>query len=339
VAGQVFTTLNALRGVAAIAVATTHWRVVFGVCHAQSGYLAVDLFFLLSGFVIAYSYDAKLQATWTVSQFLKVRIIRLYPMYMLGLCATVIGIFLFDTADRMGATSYEIAGTFFFNIFMLPLSLMKQSHAVFPLNSPAWTLCLEVVCNLIYALLYRFTKLGNLLVCAVISAAGLVTVALTYGTINLGFSQSNFFVGLFRVGFSFSVGVMMCRVCQKELFTNFRFPGGIAVALCIFLLFSRPVNQPIFELICVIILFPFILLIGVRSEFNKRISDFLGNISYPLYAIHMPILSIILVTFKGYSPSALALWGLLCLMTLVGVSALLHQYFDRPIRAKLMRRF
>ncbi|WP_171905954.1 acyltransferase family protein [Sphingobium phenoxybenzoativorans] len=332
---QTFTTLNALRGVAAIAVATMHWRVVFGPFHAYSGYLAVDLFFLLSGFVVAFSYDAKLRGAWTAPHFLGMRLVRLYPMYILGVCITLGGIFAFNSGDRMEASLPEIAAAAFCNGLMLPSFSMGQSHAVFPLNTPAWTLFLELACNLAYALLHRFTSVRNLLLCAALSAGALVAIAVEYGTINLGFSTATFFVGLFRVGFSFSAGVLLCRAYRADLLPTWRLPGLCILSICLGALLYQPTVMPLFELFCILFLFPLVIMVSVHSSSHAAISDFLGSVSYPLYAIHMPVLGIILVLFKGQSQPALAMVAFFSLLALVLLSRALDQQVDKPVRAKL----
>jgi peptidoglycan/LPS O-acetylase OafA/YrhL len=334
VAAQTFSTLNALRGAAAIAVATTHWRSAFGPYYAHSGYLAVDLFFLISGFVVAFSYDARLSSGWTLSHFLRLRFVRFYPMYILGVCITLCGIFLLHSQDRMGASLSEIGAAFLCNGFMLPSFPMGQSYAVFPLNSPAWTLYLELICNLLYALLHRFTGPRNLLLSMALSAAALTTVALVFGTINLGFSSYNFFVGFFRVGFSFSTGVLLCRAYRANLLPRLRVPGVMIILLCLAALLYQPVIKAPFELLCVFLLFPLAIIAAVRSSVHTAISDILGNISYPLYALHMPVLAIILVLFGGGSPSALAFTALICLLALLPACWALDRWIDRTIRVR-----
>lgn len=334
VATQVFSTLNALRGVAAISVVTAHWRAAFNPIYAHSGYLAVDLFFLLSGFVIAFSYDGRIQTTWTFSQFLRVRLVRLYPMYILGVCITLLGIFALDTHDRMAASWSEIGRAFLCNGLMLPAFPMGKADTVFPLNSPAWTLYLELLCNLIYACFHRFAGPRNLLFCMALSASGLVAVVQLFGDLNLGFDNQSFFAGFFRAGFSFSAGILLCRAYRAKLLPRFRAPGLFILLACVGILLHQPLNRPLFDLLCVFLLFPAIIVVGVHSPTPAALADFLGNISYPLYAIHMPMLGIILILCEEQAQPALAGTALLCLLLVIGISWMLDRWIDRPLRAK-----
>ena len=81
-----FLTLDALRGVGAIAVMAGHAGIVLGAYMPPFMYLAVDMFFVLSGFVLAHAYDRKFAEGLSVGAFLKARIARLYPIYLSGWC-------------------------------------------------------------------------------------------------------------------------------------------------------------------------------------------------------------------------------------------------------------
>jgi peptidoglycan/LPS O-acetylase OafA/YrhL len=79
-----FATLDGLRGVAAIAVTSLHFRFELGKFLLPHSYLAVDFFFVLSGFVLAYAYEDRLSEGMKPIQFLRLRVIRLYPLYLIG---------------------------------------------------------------------------------------------------------------------------------------------------------------------------------------------------------------------------------------------------------------
>ena len=80
-----YITLDAMRGIAALFVVARHFSGLRGAADPQFSFLAVDLFFLLSGFVLSFSYDERIAAGMSPAAFLMKRIIRLYPLYFLGI--------------------------------------------------------------------------------------------------------------------------------------------------------------------------------------------------------------------------------------------------------------
>ena len=82
---RTFHTLDALRGVAAAAVLLFHAAFMYAIAPPAEGQLAVDLFFVMSGFIIAYRYDRDFARGMAVSAFVRLRLVRLYPLFFLGL--------------------------------------------------------------------------------------------------------------------------------------------------------------------------------------------------------------------------------------------------------------
>lgn len=80
-----FVTLDAMRGIAALVVVGRHFTDASGGHAAQFSYLAVDVFFLLSGFVLSLSYRRRFDAGMSAAEFMKLRVIRLYPLYFVGI--------------------------------------------------------------------------------------------------------------------------------------------------------------------------------------------------------------------------------------------------------------
>src|ERR1700679_45238 len=151
-------TLDGIRGVAAIMVLVFHAGSYFGALGIQisksESYLAVDLFFVLSGFVIAEAYAKRLSKGPSAVDFMKIRVIRLYPLYLLGL---LIGTVFILGHLRLGDNSLNqwsgsiLAKDFLCALFMLPTPF---SSSLYPINLPSWSLLFELIVNGLYAFLY-----------------------------------------------------------------------------------------------------------------------------------------------------------------------------------------
>src|ERR1700712_2579268 len=202
-----FAALDGLRGVAALAVVLFHFMEMvigsYSKLFIGHGWLAVDFFFCLSGFVIGYAYDDRVGAMgfWP---FFKVRLIRLRPLVVLG---AVLGLItLYVDPFRVGPLGYSagrVAFMFLASIFLIPYPTMQElGSCLFSLNSPAWSLFWEYVANIVYAIfLYRFSRRW-LTVATVLAAIVLCMVGYNSGNLWAGFNGRTFWTGAARVNFS-----------------------------------------------------------------------------------------------------------------------------------------
>ena len=297
-----FQSLNGLRGIAALAVVLFHFslRRPFGV---DFGFIAVDLFFVLSGFVIAASYDRRLASGLGVGAFLRVRVIRLYPLYALGtmigvatvLCSQVARVRIGGGAGLLHALCYAAV--------MLPTPPAPggwADAALYPLDDPAWSLFFELVINLVYAASHRIWTISRLLA---LLATGLLAFAATYaatGTLygDGGWDWASVPFGLLRVTYAFFFGVLIDRLRPRLV----RLPPA-ATALASVL---------------------------ARA----------GAMSYPLYAVHKPMhaLAASVVEALRIHVPVLA-FDLALVVALVPLASWLEQAYDRPVRARLSRWF
>ena len=180
-----FETLDAMRGIAAIAVMLFHYQgtILGGLPRGllfSGGYLAVDLFFVLSGFVIAHAYDGRLAATMTAGTFVRLRLVRLMPMIWLG--ALLGASFMLFSLRR---PPNEIAWVAPLNAFIIP-TWTSISPDLFPINAPAWSLLFELIANIAFALMFRHLGTTRLLGVMAISVPFLVFAAFTFGSLNGG---------------------------------------------------------------------------------------------------------------------------------------------------------
>lgn len=152
-----FPAINGMRGTAALAVAVFHAYPLFGMQVAPSGYLAVDLFFVLSGCVIACAYDAKLGAGMRPLDFMKIRLIRFMPFYLVGLTfGLILELALIVTGSPYAIKPPNLVLAVIFALFFLPLPASIARRDIFPLNVPAWSLFYELVVNTLFAVFFRW---------------------------------------------------------------------------------------------------------------------------------------------------------------------------------------
>ncbi|MEJ7559928.1 MAG: acyltransferase [Pedobacter sp.] len=344
---QHFELLDGLRGVAAVAVVIFHFmEFVFPdykdnfIAHA---YLAVDFFFCLSGFVIAYAYHSKISNLGFVA-FLKLRLIRLHPLVIIG---SIIGLiaFIFDPFSKLfQAHADQTILMFITSCFMIPYPLVPERYFnLFHLNPPTWSLFWEYIANIVYAAFLFKIRNKGLLALTLIAAITLFYVASNYKFLGVGFGGDNFLAGGARVFYSFLAGIVVYRL-QWRINNNLGFITMTAFLLIAFLFpFMESANWLI-DPIIVTLYFPFLVVLGAGSKLKTRYSTicrFSGEISYPLYMIHYPFLWIFLSYIETHKP----LTNEMILITFIGVPFLiliayyLMLWIDIPLRKYLKKQW
>jgi peptidoglycan/LPS O-acetylase OafA/YrhL len=360
--------LDGLRGVAALSVVIFHCFETFtfgnpAVQLMNHGYLAVDFFFLLSGFVIAYSYDDR-WAKMTQWDFYKRRLIRLQPMVIMG---SIIGaiFFYFQKSEVFpliaGTPVWKMLLMMALGATLLPAPIpwdIRGWTEIHPLNGPAWSLFYEYIGNLLYGLFVRrFSKL--LLSIFVILAACLLVQVAVFGPRGdmiggWALNGEEIHVGLARLLYPFFAGVLLCRLGKLIRVKN---AFGIA-SLLILIVFWIPRfgdaqhlwKNGLYEAFCIICVFPLIVSIGAGGHIigarATRLCKWLGDISYPLYITHYPLIycfwawvynkKIPAATGVPGVPSAIGWLGTLLLFVVaVSIAQLCLKLYDEPVRAWL----
>lgn len=351
---RAFITLDALRGIAALAVITWHGGRLFGDDGPvfTAAILAVDLFFILSGFVLAHAYGQRLNTNLSVPDFVRMRLIRLYPLYLLGFLiagAAVVLRLYFDMAE--GSTELGVAAVL--NALMLPNPAHGSPPFLFQFNFPAWSLFFELIANIIFALFGARLSLKQLAIFVGVLAVALVAVTIRYQSFDLGASWRTFDGGLARAMFGFFAGVLLYRLRDKFAFTARVQSTTMVLALGAITLATflpraalgdwRPPTE--LKLVFAMALYPALILIAARYEPSARllpICSWLGIASYAAYVLHVPMHSLggvvaklsVGVWLEEYAPMS----GL-CFILVIGFSAwAADKYWDRPIRAFLNQR-
>jgi peptidoglycan/LPS O-acetylase OafA/YrhL len=328
--------LEGLRGVAALVVAFIHlpsgrFNAVF-----PRGYLAVDLFFLLSGFVLSYAYRDRLRSDLTVGQFARLRFVRLWPMYVIG---ATFGVLAFEPFAGVRPVLMALP-----NLLMLPAAdAVEQMHRSFPLNAPAWSLFWELTVGLGLAALMRHRLERWLATAALLGFLALIPVALTSGGLNVGGHLPDFAGGLPRAVFGIAAGALLE---QRRVEWRVALPSlSIAAAVAVFLIHPPRALAGVFDLLAVAALFPAVLLHAANARPGPRLGavwDWLGARSYPLYAIHLPLFVLIYALVRrplGTAPPAVQLLaGCAEVASALLLSAVLERWIEQPLRAWLAAR-
>ena len=352
--------LDGLRGTAAIAVVVYHlWQPLMGMAPPDAlwlrhGYLAVDFFFCLSGFVIGYAYDDR-YGRMSVAEFMRVRVIRLHPMVvagvLLGLACYCLDPFSGSDPDHpwmepQSAPLWKIAANVIGGLTMLPTwPLPNRFGAFFSLNNPSWSLMWEYVASGAFALLLWPMKRNLLISCAALAALAISVSAYHSHGLVLGFAWGEATYGLIRLVFSFLMGLLLFR---SRFVIRSRAGFGI-LSLFLILLFIGPrsphwIHNWLYDLATVTVALPLLIAMGAGAAASGLIASLCsvcGRISYPLYMVHHGVVMI----WTNYSWShaigrqAQALSIVALALGLIGFSYLVLVFYDEPARRWLTLRW
>ena len=361
--------LDGLRGAAALMVV---WYHVFeGYAFAEGtngveggglinvfnhGYMAVDFFFMLSGFVISYAYDDRWNQM-SMGDFFKRRLVRLHPMIVMG---AVIGLttFLLGGGVKWDGSVTPMSGValaFFLTCLFIPawpgaMHEVRGNGEMFPLNGPSWSLFFEYIGNICYALFIR--KLSTKALSWLVAVLGVVYIWFSVGnvsgyeSIGVGWTVGdsvNIFGGFLRMMFPFSLGMLLARN-----FKPVRVRGIFWLAIVLlFALFSVPffpsvggicVNG-IFEMCCIMLIFPVIVWLGASGVTTDKASTgvckFLGDLSYPLYIVHYPVMYLFYAwLIKNQLYTVADTWQVVFLVFAVNITlaVVALKLYDEPVR-------
>lgn len=361
--------LDGLRGVAAIMVIWYHFFEGFATSPFDQkfnhGYLSVDFFFVLSGFVIAYAYDDRWKKGLTTGKFLLRRVIRLQPMVVF---AVVLGAISFLAQGSQTWTHEHVSLTavglsLLLGLFMLPslpgtLPEVRGNGEMFPLNGPSWSLFFEYIASVAYGfILHRLSK--RALTCVTVVFGVLLASAAIFnfsGYYHLGVGWTmmdyGFFGGLLRVGFSFSIGMLLARGFRPRVIRGaFWWCSAALIAIVCVPYLGYPDHQVwngVFDAACTLFIFPFIVWLGASGKTtdtrSTKICSFLGRISYPVYIIHYPAMYYFYSWIWDNNLTFPEVWPVVVCMfvIIVGVAWAVMKFYDAPVRewlaSKLLRR-
>ncbi|CAB3752183.1 acyltransferase family protein [Paraburkholderia humisilvae] len=333
-----YANLDAIRGIAAILIFFRHAPVLFISPQFAQSYLAVDLFFTMSGFVVANAYEERLlSGALSFWSFLKLRLIRLFPLYLLGALVGIFEHFVLEAASDHENLRSAI-GTASFALLPL-LMLPSRAKPLYPVNNPAWSLFYEIIANSVYAKAVKNRSIGCWVAAISISAVVITLYSVTHNGIDAGWNLSVWYVALGRVTFSFSIGILLYRARVSARRESAARSVLTLTAVILLLCVQVPVGWAgIVTAVEVILVVPSVVYLATSFEppsFIAPAFEQLGRISYGLYIIHVPVLLTIakLPINAGHVHGAVALLIFLAAM-LVFVS-ILDRYYDEPARRVL----
>ena len=362
--------LDGLRGVAAVSVLVYHLfeAIAFAAGAPEQrfyhGFLAVDFFFVLSGFVMGYAYDERLETgSLTTGGFIRRRLIRLHPMVVMGVAVGLVCYVLHGCTlwDGTSVPWSQILTAVVFGLFLIPSPKaldVRGNYEAFPLNGPHWSLFFEYIGSLVYVLLLRRLPLKALKWWVGIMPVLLFVNASTseYNSIAYGWSTEpyNLFGGSLRLFFAYPAGLLLARLFRKRRPAPTALPAFLLCSVAIVALLAVPslstltgiaVFNPLYQCLVVCLAFPAVVWFGARGVIAGRYRSlvaFLGRLSYPLYAVHYPLIYLYIHWLMvGKQPFGASPWATPIALFFIALilGTLCQLCYDEPLRRWLSRKY
>ena len=335
-----YRTLDGLRGVAALVVVTRHSSGIVPYDACPESFLAVDLFFLLSGFVIAHAYETRLRTGGWLAGFMRVRLIRLYPLYTLGLGLGLVGAVASAAVSGHAPDAGFLLKASVIGLLLLP-AVPPLPVGSSTLDGPTWTLAPELLANLVYAVAVRRLTARTLCIVVALGAVAVAVCEYRYGTLDGGWYVATFPVIGARLAFSFFLGVLMHRLKPQ------RRTGSLAAWACLSVLAAILAVKPpdgwghAFEIAAVLAVFPALVWAALHREPGRgsgAVFGFLGAVSYAVYVLHQPMGVLTELALEHGLGRGLPQWafGMGFMFFVVAAGALADRVYDRPVRRWLI---
>ena len=359
--------LDGLRGVAALLVVLYHFGEGFATSPVDQmmnhGYLAVDFFFVLSGFVIGYAYDSRWKnGNMTPWRFMLRRIIRLHPMVVLSVVLGALAFIIQGSVkwDGSPVPLHAVMLSLLMGLFLIPSAPgafpeVRGNGEMFPLVGPSWSLFFEYIGSILYGFWLHSLSRKGLVAVLIISAIGLASCAFANisGAYHIGFGWSmadyGFLGGFFRLSFSFTAGLLLSRNFRK---INIRGAFWLCAAIIAAVLSCPYVGSSTepsilnaaYDIAATFFIFPAVVYLGAcgmtSDSFSGATCEFLGRLSYPLYIIHYPAMYLFYawvwnnhISFHEAVPVCVAIF-----FGVILAAWLALRFYDEPLRRFLSRK-
>ncbi len=339
-----FDTLNGLRGVAALLGVVFHNEVTFG-WHPPHAYLAVEIFFVISGFILSYVYDDKMERGLSARSFMAARVLRLAPLYLLALVLSAVLVAL-DPRHSVHRLGYKAQLLYFvMGLFLLPSHVRQDSSwEVLRYNNPSWTLFLELVMNFLHVTLFRSMNSRVLGTINATAALGIIAYCLRHHHLNAGWIfPSLFTIGLARATFSYTAGMILFRAWRSgSVRINSSATLCVAFVMGVLILPAFPQHvmaTTVAVILVALFLFPALVYLAAGSEPGPVAGPLfrqLGIASYTVYILHFPIFHLFrLLTPEHVFTRPLAGYAVIALLVALGL--FLNTHYDQPARTWIRR--
>ena len=353
--------LDGLRGVAAILVVAFHIFEAHSTSHLDQiinhGYLAVDFFFVLSGFVIGYAYDDRWRSL-TVGGFFKRRLVSLQPMVVMGIVIGALCFYFQDSAMWPAIHSIPVWKMLLimligFTLIPVPISMdIRGWQEMHPLDGPGWSLFFEYIANILYGLFIRKFSKTALSVLVILSGAALVQYAVTSKTGDVigGWSIDalQLRIGFTRLMYPFFAGLLLSRIVKPTRISH----SFLWCGLLLVVVFSMPRiggkehlwMNGLYDSLTVILMFPLIVYMGASGEIAgklaSRVCKFFGDISYPIYITHYPLIYMYtgwVSDHPGVGLGQALPYALATFVSSVVIAYACLKWYDEPVRRWLQK--
>ena len=353
--------LDGLRGVASMMVIAFHIFEAHSTSHLDQvinhGYLAVDFFFVLSGFVIGYAYDDR-WSKMTLKDFFKIRLVRLQPMIILGMIIGAICFYFQDSTawphiHEVPFWKMMLVMLIGCTLIPLPISMdIRGWQEMHPLNGPGWSLFFEYIANIFYAIGVKNFSKTALSILVFVSGCVLIHLAVTSATGDVigGWSldPSQLRIGFTRVMYPFFAGLLLQRLTKPTNINN----AFLWSSLMLIIVFSIPriggAHQlwmnGVYDSLIIILVFPLVVFIGASGEVTGKASKtckFLADISYPIYITHFPLIYIYTAWVSNHKASIQEgiPYAIITFVAAVLIAYASLKWYDEPIRKWLKKKF
>jgi peptidoglycan/LPS O-acetylase OafA/YrhL len=352
-----------MRGIAALCVMIYHYTQFGALPLLHHADLAVDVFFMLSGFVLTRTYAPRLLSDMSASDYIRRRLIRLTPMFLIGLLVGTLALYAFMIKGLSTYTPRALFGSFLCNAFYLPyindleirnfVSTNMVQGEIFPANPPAWSLFFELIVSMAFIGLNklgrsRLFKIAGLAFLALV-VAGFLIMPLNHAfTLDLkqGWGTKNFLGGFPRVFYGFTVGMIIAGLAEDEKWVGklarlkSYFGSTYVLYFLLILIFCFPKEfRGIYAVAVLLAVAPFLIFMASRIEchgLERKIASFLGWLSYGVYCLHYPIArAVFLIKIPFFEPFAIKM--LVSLLLTLAAAIIVTRYCEEPVRVWLSR--
>ena len=339
------TALDGMRGLAAFIVLSAHVAVFFNLPSVLTwfgphAYLAVDCFFVMSGFVMAHAFDAKLQAGMTVRDFALHRFLRLYPLVLAGVVFGAVSLLGYSLTTP-GVPKLAVGEAILSGALLVPTDVLAKFKAYdFPVNIAFWSLSFEVLLCLGYGVFARFLTGWRMVAALIVSAFGIVYLAEQKAGLDIGFRVGEYLPAFCRVIYPFLMGIFLRRL---PAFAPERTGlGYLALPLLLLLLVNPLPMNGVYDAVAVIAGIPLLVWMAATARGLPRLDHLAagaGALSYPIYALHFPIVVMLANLGKklGVDDMQNLLLAAAGILVSLGLATLVYNTYDKPVRAWLRK--
>ncbi len=335
--------LNTLRGIAALMVAVYHAPLLFGMDKTlPHAYLAVDMFFALSGFVLLHAYEARIESGLSLARFMQLRLARLYPLLVI---ATVLGFALWGLKAMTGHTpmTWKAFAALPLNLSLLPaLFEVTPNQSAYPFVTQSWSILWEVALGLALFLAPKPLR-DRAWMLALLGAGVLVVVAIRQGNLDGGWSIPTFFTGPLRAFSAFWAGVTVRQLTRRHTI-DWRIGLAAIISAVAAFIYMAIVSRTIawMDFACAVFAFPLIIAAASQARHwlvANPVGDVLGEASYSVYLLQGVSIDVAVMVVRHVNGSPLVhlLIGLGWTVAMVVFSWASWKWVETPLRVYFSR--